>query len=107
MESLKKIMLIAVLFIMQTPLISGPVQDLKDAAKEKIENAQKAAEEAVKREAMAINQEVSRTWAQWLIQKLGLDRAEQVAQVIDYVAAGAKKEISPEAAKKEKDKKNK
>jgi hypothetical protein len=107
MKNFKKISVIISLFIMQTPLISGPLKDLKDTVKGTIEAQQQKVEEAIKKEATEINQTVSQTWAQWLIEMLGLDRAEQVAQVIDLAAAGAKKEISPEAANIEKKNQNK
>lgn len=38
---------------------------------------------------------------------LGLDRAEEVAKVIDFASTEAKKEISPAAAKKEAEEKKK
>jgi hypothetical protein len=102
MKNFKKMIVIAGLLIAQKPLIGGAVKPfITDAVEKQRIVVKETVEEAVEKKAREINEKVSQTWAQWLIAKLGLARAEQVAKGIDTASAAAKKEISPAAAKKE------
>lgn len=104
MKNLKKIM-----FVFSLLLVSGAfAESLPEKVVTKIvENEKKKIEEEIRQETTKVNKETSQTWAAWLISMLGLDRAEEVAKVIDFASKEAKKEISPEAAKKEAEEKKK